>query len=146
MSLIMIATGKQGAGKSCLSRDLTAILDKMRATVPIEEAAGLTIEILEIDQILETCGREIDNLNTLHPTDCDLCRSLSRRPYERRTLLKVTLRSKSARPNGLTGHVVVKGAILCNQWFYEAIEEIVRDRCCGNRDVRRYCSFTSQDS
>jgi hypothetical protein len=121
MPLLIVITGKQGAGKSCVAKTWARSTGARR---------------IDVDAILIAGGTDIPERGDRRPTDWGLWKALS--PEERKARLRSGVEAKYLTLKGYAEDLVVEGAILCNDWLYESLFELLDEWMPTKRDVHNF--------
>ncbi len=124
MTLLILITGKQGSGKSHIAQ---------------EWARSNQAKHVDIDRVLVAGGPEIPDSAGRDFTSWDLWRTAS--PEVRERCLRVGLTAKYGGLDNYSGNLVVEGAILCNNWFFDSLRAALKVPTSGDSDV--YCFYVN---
>jgi hypothetical protein len=123
MALLVFITGKQGAGKSCIAKEWVQSRRAKR---------------INVDAILERGALEIPGFSASRdsPTSWGLWEGVCRET--RKSCLDSGFAGEYSTLRGYAGDLVVEGAILCNDWFYKSMKEVLLDWMPARRDVHHF--------
>jgi hypothetical protein len=111
MALLAFITGKQGAGKSWVAK---------------QWARSRGAERIDVDAILIRGGPGIPGIRAdQRPTAWDLWENAA--PEIRKSRLHAGFEAKYASLENHAGDLVVEGAILCNDWLYDPLVEVLTE-------------------
>lgn len=128
MPLLVLITGKQGAGKSFLAQ---------------QWAKDHQARHIDVDPVLVAGGRKLPG-STHKETDWDLWRTTCKRT--RVDVLILGLNETYSDLNGYNGNLVIEGAILCNDWFLKDFQEALKVLNLGATDERYFYLNASNET